>query len=341
MPQEGNSTLPAVNKVGSPRQQPYMDMGRRDYQDCHDFNPRSNIDGNSMGRPPRAPNRPDFFPRFDTRPRNGNLQQQQFSSMPTQAGSGDERWGPGREAKPGQFRSRTPGPELMARGGAGPDSGRTEVHRPKTPTAAELRGNGKPLTSFGTGDFKASGRYTPNPSSEQGRQYRSPYHDHSRNWPDFSSPLVYPTYEPFESSSLTRNYAADFPRPAFQNSINSGRSLKQSTSFESDQPVPSAITRVPRKPPAHASFQGLLQMSQGRIVTSENGTQVMEMLVTLHRQETGYGFRIIGGTEESSQVAGVCLCALALSKSGRHLFNIHVSWKQQSSDFVTSYSSAL
>lgn len=287
-----------------------MDMkpGRREYQDSNDFSKfssnqsRADVEGNTMNRPPPGPNRPDFFPRFDPRVRNGDARGDHLQRA-FHAGSGDDRWGYGRDVKPGQFRSRTPGPELMARGNSCLDNGRPDPHRPKTPTAADMRG--KPLISHpaGPGEFKASGRYTPNPSSEQGRQYRSPYPDYGRNWPEFSPPGPHPGYEPFESSSLNRSYVGEFARPAYQNSVGPGRPAKQSTSFEGEKPMPSTITRVPKKPPPHPTFQGLSPRSQNKGPPDEESGQVMEMLVTLHRQESGYGFRIIGGTEESSQVS--------------------------------------
>ena len=102
-------------------------------------------------------------------------------------GGGEDRYGYAREAKPGQFRSRTPGPEMMARGGVGPDY-RPETHRPKTPTAQDMRSKTPMPTShaYNSGEFRASGRYTPNPNMEFGRYGRTM--DHSRGWPDFSSP---------------------------------------------------------------------------------------------------------------------------------------------------------
>ncbi|XP_059171787.1 membrane-associated guanylate kinase, WW and PDZ domain-containing protein 3-like isoform X4 [Physella acuta] len=307
----GRSKTPTVNSgLGSPRPG-YMDMqqGRRDYQDINKFSnhSRADVDGSNIGRPPPAPNRPEFFPRYDSRvrgtdPRDPFLRSYGSSVAPSMQNNtnGDDKWA-GRDVKPGQFRSRTPGPEMMARGGPGPDyTSRPEVHRPKTPTAADMR-NKPPMSShsYGAGDFRTSGRYTPNPSSELGRQYRSPYQEYARNWPDFSSPPTQRRFEAFENSSLNRSYAGEFARPSpFQSSIGPGRPMRQSTSFESENPAPSSITRVPRKPPPHPAFQA---RSQGGGIPEEG--QVIEMAVTLHRQESGYGFRIIGGTEEGSQVS--------------------------------------
>ncbi|XP_055881306.1 membrane-associated guanylate kinase, WW and PDZ domain-containing protein 1-like isoform X5 [Biomphalaria glabrata] len=320
-PLDGRSKTPVMNsKLGSSRQG-YMDMqqGRRDYQEVQDLNKynsnhsRPDIDG----RPPPGPNRPDLAQRYDSRLRGTDPRdpfQRSYSSsvahsMQNNIGAGDEKWGGyGRDVKPGQFRSRTPGPELMARGGAGPDNlnSRPEISRPKTPTAADMRSNGKlPMSShsYGAGDFRTSGRYTPNPSSEQGRQYRPPYQDYKSNWPDFSSPPPQRRFGTFENPSLNRSYAGELPRaPTFQNTSGPNRMLRQSTSFESENPAPSNITRVQRRPPPHPAYPNLSPRSQSRGIPEEEG-QIMEMLVTLHRQESGYGFRIIGGTEEGSQVS--------------------------------------
>lgn len=313
---DGRAKTP-TGKIGSPRQYGHLDgqTGRRDPRDANDFSKfnsnhsRADFEVAGMGRPPPSgSNRSEIFPRFDPRVRSADHRsdpfQRTYSSMQNHVGAGDDKWGYGRDIKPGQFRSRTPGPELMTRGGPGPDSSRQDSHRPKTPTAADMRSNGKPASSsIGTGDFRTSGRFTPNPSSEQGRQYRSPYQEYSRNWPDFSSPPPQRRYEPFENPSLNRSYAGEFPRPAFQNSVGPGRPMRQSTSFENELPAPSTITRVPRRPPPQPAFQDLSPDPRARAIPEEVNEQVMEMTVTLHRQENGYGFRIIGGTEEGSQVS--------------------------------------
>ncbi|KAH9490578.1 Membrane-associated guanylate kinase, WW and PDZ domain-containing protein 1, partial [Bulinus truncatus] len=319
-PLDGRSKTPVISsKLGSPRQG-YMDMqqGRKDYQDVHDLNKFNSNHSRSEieGRPPPGPNRPELTQRYDTRLRSTDPRDPFQRSYPSPVshsvqnniGAGDDKWGGyGRDVKPGQFRSRTPGPELMARGGAGPDyiNSRPEISRPKTPTAADMRSNGKPPMSshsYGAGDFRTSGRYTPNPSSEQGRQYRPPYQEYRSNWPDFSSPPPQRRFGTFENQSLNRSYAGEFPRPTFQNASGPSRMLRQSTSFESENPAPSSITRVPRIPLPHPAFPSHSPRSQSRGIPEEEG-QVVEMLVTLHRQESGYGFRIIGGTEEGSQVS--------------------------------------
>ena len=60
------------------------------------------------------------------------------------------------------------------------------------------------------------------------------------------------------------------------------RGRKESTSFEQSEPVPTNIRwpRSERRP----------------------GDDVVELTVTLLRHDSGFGFRIVGGTEEGSQV---------------------------------------
>ena len=259
-------TRPQPQQQQPPQQQPYMEMS--------------------------APSRPDFFPRYDSRrdfQRNNNLHH-----------TDSDRWNyNNRDAKPGQFRSRTPGPEMMTRGG-GPDHlSRADPHnRPKTPTAADMRTiNGKPPGILSQQaqvdprtDPRTSGRFTPNPSSEIGRQYRPPDYPSraaaANHWPEFSSSQNNRRYDMFENPSLNRSYAGEFSRQP------SGRPIRQSTSFESENPAPSAMTRLPRQP------------GQVSPRSQEEG-ELMESQVTLHRQESGYGFRIIGGTEEGSQVSDI------------------------------------
>lgn len=66
---------------------------------------------------------------------------------------------------------------------------------------------------------------------------------------------------------------------------------KQSTSFENVEPTTSSLTRIPWRGGGGG----------GGSSGSEDWT---EMTVFLTRQDNGFGFRIIGGTEEGSQVSG-------------------------------------
>ncbi len=60
------------------------------------------------------------------------------------------------------------------------------------------------------------------------------------------------------------------------------RGRKESTSFEHSEPQSGGLTRWPR--------------------SERKPLDCVELTVTLHRQESGFGFRIVGGTEEGSQV---------------------------------------
>ena len=79
---------------------------------------------------------------------------------------------------------------------------------------------------------------------------------------------------------------------AFQNNGPLGR--KESTSFEHSEPLPGGLTRWPRPErrsnTTHPNSNSMLN------------TEWVEMSVPLQRQDSGFGFRIVGGTEESSQV---------------------------------------
>jgi len=75
--------------------------------------------------------------------------------------------------------------------------------------------------------------------------------------------------------------AGSLPRGSSVSS-NSGR--KESTSFEHSEPLPGNLTRWPRP-------------------ERRPGADCIELTVTLHRHDSGFGFRIVGGTEEGSQVS--------------------------------------
>lgn len=45
-----------------------------------------------------------------------------------------------------------------------------------------------------------------------------------------------------------------------------------------------------------------IPQSVARRYTGEDGQEWFETVITLVRQESGFGFRIVGGTEEGSQV---------------------------------------
>ncbi|PVD24616.1 hypothetical protein C0Q70_15100 [Pomacea canaliculata] len=106
-------------------------------------------------RPPTGP-RMDPFRQNDIRLESRNRPEYRDGHGYGRQNEGDGYgYGYARDVKPGQFRSRTPGPEIMARGGPGPDY-RTEAHRPKTPTAQDMRSKTPMPTShtYGANDLR-------------------------------------------------------------------------------------------------------------------------------------------------------------------------------------------
>ena len=66
---------------------------------------------------------------------------------------------------------------------------------------------------------------------------------------------------------------------------------KESTSFEHSEPLPGNLTRWP--------MDGTGSGASG---SRRPGESFVELTVTLQRHDSGFGFRIVGGTEEGSQV---------------------------------------
>ena len=82
---------------------------------------------------------------------------------------------------------------------------------------------------------------------------------------------------------------------------------KESTSFEHSEPLPGNLTRWPLDGAGSGSGTG----SGSR----RPGESFVELTVTLQRHDSGFGFRIVGGTEEGSQVSFLSLLAKNLKKS--------------------------
>lgn len=74
---------------------------------------------------------------------------------------------------------------------------------------------------------------------------------------------------------------------------------KEGTSFEHEQPFPAKAIGVGRRPNGLPIQQ---QQAQQQQHLTHNIGEWMELNVSLLRHETGFGFRIVGGTEEGSQV---------------------------------------
>ncbi|CAE1263838.1 AIP3 [Acanthosepion pharaonis] len=118
-----------------------------------------------------------------------------------------------------------------------------------------------------------------------------------------------PAYSSFDRSYPNNNYSPNLPGVQGSPGIGAGRPSRQSTSFENEEPAPSNLTRIPKRypPPSSNSFHHLpgsqSPRSPNRFPDYDEGLRHMEMSVILRRQESGFGFRIIGGTEEGSQVS--------------------------------------
>lgn len=195
-------------------------------------------------------------------------------------------------AKPGMFRSRTPGPEMISRG----SEYRNEFQRPKTPTAHDMRSK-TPLPGHSYGYSNANhdfggGHYQNVMNGRMG------YGNNQRSWGQ--NPNL-PTSPPplRRGDTVNRNNVNNFSQ------WSSGPPPRQSTSFEDVTPSPSNITQVPKRFPMQSqpSFGSTGQSRFGaRFPETDDPIRSMEFTITLQKQETGFGFRIIGGTEEGSQV---------------------------------------
>ncbi|XP_053377316.1 membrane-associated guanylate kinase, WW and PDZ domain-containing protein 2-like isoform X5 [Mercenaria mercenaria] len=205
-------------------------------------------------------------------------------------------------ARPGQFRSRTPGPELMQRTQI--SDYRPEPNRPKTPTASDMRSKTPIPGLYGQvpgGNAEFRNNHYQNSWANSSVPYRN-LDANSRTWgssiPENSAT---PNMQRRDMSDTYGRMNASVP-------VGAGRPPRQSTSFEMEEPSPSNMMRVPRRHPFNSSFTNHGPGPQspkpfrypGNI---EDNQKFIEMNVTLHRQESGFGFRIIGGTEEGSQVA--------------------------------------
>ena len=92
--------------------------------------------------------------------------------------------------------------------------------------------------------------------------------------------------QPFDNTGRTLSPAVEQTNPR-----------KQSTSFENEEPAPSNLTRLQKW---GGSPSGSLDRSRSPTRPEDRGA---EFSIILRRQESGFGFRIIGGTEEGSQVS--------------------------------------
>ena len=192
-------------------------------------------------------------------------------------------------------RSKTPGPEFMR--GTKPAVGGEEMMYParpsmrsKTPTyessnrsARSLR-NRPPIS--GTPDFIPASQYT---GPQDGFGYPG-----DQNWASVSAQQIVPML----SSSSMSSTVHGSPHTDSTTGILGMKALNPMSSSWTDSPS-SNFSEPGRNVPARSVHQ----------------EQFYEMPIYLRRLETGFGFRIIGGTEEGSQVFNNLhiLCHISLS----------------------------
>ncbi len=238
---------------------------------------------------------------------------------------------PGEVPRERMTRSRTPGPDFMRGNITDEDrflQARNRELRSKTPTA-ELQSYHTSNIS-GTPDFIPASRYAnpPSPSKAHtngGDAYMGrhpsdvvPYRQHNSSshlqrplsGPDlggypgppaqvkgsqtYAGSLNYAAGPHKNYENLSQNYPGGYP--------DRGYPRKQSTSFELAEPHPANLTRIPRSDP-WASDSPHSSLNRSRSPTRFDQESYSEYTVNLRRQESGFGFRIIGGTEEGSQVS--------------------------------------
>ncbi|XP_052260917.1 membrane-associated guanylate kinase, WW and PDZ domain-containing protein 2-like isoform X4 [Dreissena polymorpha] len=254
-------------------------LARRDFPETsRDFS-QNDDSFNATTRPPQGP-RSDHF---NTSRGRSNFNMPNFNDR--------DPYGRTDTVRPGQFRSRTPGPEMMQRS-AFPDY-RTDPNRPKTPTASDMRSK------------------TPIPGLYGQAPGGNP--DYARNNVWGTNGVPYRNFDPnsrtrgsgIPDNSFTPNMQRRDPTELMRmNSVGAGRLPQQSTSFDSEDPFQGNMSRVPRHPPyQNSSFGGAQSPRPFRYPGSvEDNAKYIEMNVTLQRQESGFGFRVIGGTEDRTQV---------------------------------------
>jgi hypothetical protein len=218
-------------------------------------------------------------------------------------------------------RSRTPGPEFM-RGRSEDDphfrSRPSEPIRSKTPTPKDAYSR---HNISGTPDFIPASLYKPSdnhpqevpyrnhpddhhrgqrPRSDYMQDYGKPFANHSGSRIPSSQSFAGPIGRPGHSPDGSPNYGQQYPISPEQDRSFHQSARKQSTSFENEEPVPSNLTRVP-----HWVGDTQQDVSHRSRTPSRYGEEerYLELNVLLKRQETGFGFRIVGGTEEGSQVS--------------------------------------
>ncbi|XP_074645982.1 membrane-associated guanylate kinase, WW and PDZ domain-containing protein 1-like [Tubulanus polymorphus] len=226
-----------------------------------------------------------------------------------------------------RYRSRTPGPDIGRSAGHAPD---LYPNRSKTPNPQDMRSK-TPTNSDWDMDYSAY--YSGHLPSSQSFNYGKPVYSHRPPPPMVAPPGVDQVYggAPVDSPASQRqqklNSSSSFPpgnplhpsgnplhpsgnplHPSAQ--YNAPSTRKQTTSFESTEPTPGGGTVAP--PPRLSRADRLhsnsldsnspSSRSPTRYAVADGDNEFFETTVFLRRLENGFGFRIIGGTEEGSQV---------------------------------------
>ena len=227
-----------------------------------------------------------------------DLSSRSFSQYDRDLGGSGGRGGG--EPASSRFRSRTPGPEFMRSREQREDEqyfaaqrGR-DTARSKTPTSELFN---KQASLSGTPDFIPASRYQSPPRDhpnydQQRSNFANKRHNSERpvnNSSDFTdgAPVI----------SQSQSYGAIAP---YGNNALRSSARKQSTSFEYVEPRPSNLTRIPYLERIDAAAGAQHGDAHNRSAAEDD--RFVDMTVLLQRQESGFGFRIIGGTEEGSQV---------------------------------------
>ncbi|XP_060571370.1 membrane-associated guanylate kinase, WW and PDZ domain-containing protein 1-like [Ruditapes philippinarum] len=209
-------------------------LPRKDYfqtDNSKEITNNSNVEHlNTNSRPPPGPRFDQF--RSETGPRSDFKGRTNFNMHNSYD---KDITGRGDSVKPGQFRSRTPGPELMHRTQI-PDY-RPEPNRPKTPTASDMRSKTPIPGLYGQ---------VPGGNSE----FRNNHYQNS--WVNHSG-----SYKTFDPNS--RTWGSSIPENTYSRMNSSvpmgaGRPSKQSTSFEIEEPSSNDMMRIPKDTRFFPSF---------------------------------------------------------------------------------------
>ena len=185
----------------------------------------------------------------------------------------------------GYGRANGPGPPGPGPGQLSSQFGRLGLHSSYDERDVEPRGYGAELASrsYGGAPYAADGYYSQQQPPGDGSSFDHYPGDQYAAYGQFAPPTSAPGPIPGPGvPGVGPGPGGGGPGSEPPGSDRGARGRKQSTSFEHEQPAPSAVPRGGRPAGSH---------------------QYLELAVTLVRHQTGFGFRIVGGTEEGSQVS--------------------------------------